>query len=86
MIVNLQGEILRGIFSDFLGAGIFVTDGDVWKRHRKIASTEFSTGKVREHSNTVFREDAVKLANALKRAMAAGEPVEFQVCETIRSR
>lgn len=64
---------------DFLGSGIFLSDGDAWRRHRKIASSEFSTRKLREHSNTVFREDAVRLANVLNSAMAANEPVEFQV-------
>lgn len=56
-----------------------MSDGEAWRRHRKIASTEFSTRKLREHSNTVFRDDAVMLANILKKAMAADESVEFQV-------
>ena len=74
-----QGDIIKRRFADFSVAGFFVVDGHAWKRHRKIASTEFSTRKIRDHSNTVFREDAVRLANALNRAMVASEPVEFQV-------
>lgn len=73
-----QGN-LKDRLGDFLGSGIFLSDGDAWRRHRKIASSEFSTRKIREHSSTVFREDAVQLANILNIAMAADEPVEFQV-------
>jgi len=56
-----------------------MVDGNAWRRHRKIASTEFSTRKLREHSNSVFREDAIKLAIVLKQAMVANKTVEFQV-------
>lgn len=69
---------LKDRLGDFLGSGIFLSDGEAWRRHRRIASTEFSTRKLREHSNSVFREGACQLANILKKAMAAGEPVEFQ--------
>lgn len=79
--MNLQGNVNKFRFDDLLGAGIFMVDGDAWRRHRKIASTEFSTRKLREHSSTVFREDAIKLANALKQAMVANKTVEFQVCK-----
>jgi hypothetical protein len=77
--VALQGTVFRAKLGDFLGSGIFMSDGDTWRRHRKIASTEFSTRKLREHSNTVFREDAIRLVNTLNLAMAANKPVEFQV-------
>ncbi|KAG0592034.1 hypothetical protein M758_1G201300 [Ceratodon purpureus] len=78
MLVNRQGKAVQIRLGDFLGTGFFTADGNVWRRHRKIASTEFSTRKLREHSNTVFREDAIRLANALNRAMVADKPVEFQ--------
>lgn len=73
-----KGTVFRARLGDFLGSGIFMSDGDTWRRHRKIASTEFSTRKLREHSNTVYREDAIRLVNTLNLAMAANKPVEFQ--------
>ncbi len=82
--VNVQGDADNFRLQDFLGSGIFLSDGAAWRRHRKIASTEFSTRKLRELSNTVFREDAIKLANVLKQFMAAGKPVEFQVHAQLR--
>lgn len=82
ILTNIQkygkGDANKSRLEDFLGQGIFMVDGNAWRRHRKIASTEFSTRKLREHSNSVFREDAVKLANVLKQAMTADKPVEFQ--------
>lgn len=68
---------MRGIFLDFLGVGIFVMDGDVWKCYCKIVSIEFLIGKVWEYSNIVFWEDVVKFVNVLKCVMVVGEFVEF---------
>ncbi|XP_024379187.1 cytochrome P450 704B1 [Physcomitrium patens] len=73
-----KGDQLRDRLGDFLGRGIFLADGEDWRRHRKIASTEFSTRKLRGHSASVFRGEGVKLANCLKVAMAADQPVEIQ--------
>lgn len=73
-----KGEVIRTRMGDFLGNGFFASDGATWRRHRKIASTEFSTRKLCKHSNTVYRDDAIRLANALRRAMVANKPVEFQ--------
>lgn len=75
----MQGPGLQERAGDFLGSGMLMTDGAAWKRHRRIASTEFSTSKLRDHCDTVFREGAIKLANVLKSAMAVKDPVEIQV-------
>ncbi|KAI3916464.1 hypothetical protein MKW92_005921 [Papaver armeniacum] len=50
-----KGEILRNILSDFLGNGIFNTDGANWKFQRQISSHEFNTKSLRK-----FVEDVVK--------------------------
>ncbi|KAI3960353.1 hypothetical protein MKW98_017077 [Papaver atlanticum] len=51
-----KGELSTGILSDFLGTGIFNTDGDNWKFQRKLASHEFNTNSLRK-----FIEDIVKI-------------------------
>ncbi|MCL7035709.1 hypothetical protein MKW94_029256 [Papaver nudicaule] len=51
-----KGEMLTGILSDFLGNGIFNTDGNNWKLQRKLASHEFNTKSLRK-----FIEDVVKI-------------------------
>jgi cytochrome P450 len=50
-----KGDWLRGLFSDFLGGGIFAADGKVWKNHRKVMSTMFSRNLLR-FSATVTRQ------------------------------
>merc|ERR1712151_549017 len=42
-----KGPSFRAVFGDFLGVGIFSTDGEQWKVHRQIASTMFSRNLLR---------------------------------------
>ena len=77
--MEVQGGQSAGILEEIMGTGIFNADGEQWKRHRKVASPEFSTRKIRDFSNTVFRDGALHLVHILDRAMVAHEPVEFQV-------
>ena len=82
-VVEVQGGQSAEILEEILGTGIFAADGEQWKRHRKVASSQFSTRKIREFSNTVFREDSLHLVHLLDRAMVAHEPVNFQVLDFI---
>ncbi|RZC54283.1 hypothetical protein C5167_013147, partial [Papaver somniferum] len=49
-------NVTSSILSDFLGTGIFNTDGDNWKFQRKLASHEFNTNSLRK-----CIEDVVKI-------------------------
>ncbi len=53
-----KGPMFRDRFSDVLGShGIFVADGEVWRKQRKLASWAFSAGEFRNHiQNTVHGE------------------------------
>ncbi|MCL7051796.1 hypothetical protein MKW94_002338 [Papaver nudicaule] len=51
-----KGELSTDILHDFLGNGIFNTDGNNWKFQRKLASHEFNTKSLRK-----FIEDVVKI-------------------------
>ncbi|KAI3972891.1 hypothetical protein MKX01_019549 [Papaver californicum] len=51
-----KGELLNDTLFDFLGTGIFNTDGAKWKFQRKLASHEFNTKSLRK-----FIEDVVKI-------------------------
>ncbi|KAG9454828.1 hypothetical protein H6P81_007732 [Aristolochia fimbriata] len=50
-----KGERIVSALADLIGDGIFVSDGDQWKRQRKTASLEFSTKSLRN-----FVMDAVR--------------------------
>ncbi|KAJ7541905.1 hypothetical protein O6H91_10G081500 [Diphasiastrum complanatum] len=64
--------------SDFLGEGIFNSDGEAWKRHRKIASYEFSSRKLRDFSSNIFKKNAIRLADILDSAVKSKQEVELQ--------
>ncbi|KAJ9188023.1 hypothetical protein P3X46_003424 [Hevea brasiliensis] len=48
-----KGPFTRHTLFDFLGNGIFNSDGDTWKFQRQVASHEFSTKSLRKFVETV---------------------------------
>ncbi|XP_071919955.1 cytochrome P450 94A1-like [Coffea arabica] len=48
-----KGDVFRRTLSDFLGEGIFNTDGDNWKFQRQVSSHEFNTKSLRKFVETV---------------------------------
>ncbi|XP_027095426.1 cytochrome P450 94A1-like [Coffea arabica] len=48
-----KGDVFRRTLSDFLGEGIFNTDGDNWKFQRQVSSLEFNTKSLRKFVETV---------------------------------
>lgn len=62
----VKGEPFRACLSDMLLEGIFVVDGESWKRQRKLASRIFSVNNFRSHvQHTVQHEleTLIKLAD-----------------------
>ncbi|OIW09470.1 hypothetical protein TanjilG_06342 [Lupinus angustifolius] len=57
-----KGEQFISLLVDFLGMGIFNSDGDLWKVQRKTASYEFNTRSLR---NFVMENVAVELQTRL---------------------
>ncbi|KAJ7539386.1 hypothetical protein O6H91_11G090200 [Diphasiastrum complanatum] len=77
-IVHHKGKEPRERQYDFLGDGIFNSDGETWKRHRKLASYEFSSRKLRDFSSMIFKKNAIKLADILDSAAKSEREVEIQ--------
>lgn len=75
----MQGWHNHSILKDLLGEGIFTVDGEKWREQRKVSSHEFSARALREVSTTVFRENAVKLANVVSEAVVSDQPMDIQV-------
>ncbi|XP_027095390.2 cytochrome P450 94A2-like [Coffea arabica] len=48
-----KGDVFRTTLSDFLGEGIFNTDGANWKFQRQVSSHEFNTRSLRKFVETV---------------------------------
>ena len=40
--LQVKGETFRDVLGEFLGEGIFASDGPAWSQHRKVAVKMFS--------------------------------------------
>uniref|UniRef100_A0A1J3H1D4 Cytochrome P450 94B3 n=1 Tax=Noccaea caerulescens TaxID=107243 RepID=A0A1J3H1D4_NOCCA len=74
-----KGERFISILEDFLGRGIFNSDGDMWWKQRKTASYEFSTRSLRDFVMTnVTVEINTRLVPVLAAAATAGKSIDLQ--------
>ncbi|KAK9758032.1 hypothetical protein RND81_01G201900 [Saponaria officinalis] len=73
-----KGDYTYNNLSDLLGDGIFAVDGEKWRNQRKVSSYEFSTRVLRDFSSTIFRENAVKLANVIADAVKSDHIMDIQ--------
>jgi hypothetical protein len=71
-----KGDFLRGAYYDFLGDGIFNTNGEQWELQRHTASHLFRTSNLKLHLN-VFTRQAHKLVTRLQ-ALPATSAVDLQ--------
>lgn len=74
-----KGDKFIALLRDFLGEGIFNSDGELWRVQRKTASYEFNTRSLRQfvmHNVTVEIES--RLVPILFRAEAAGRVLDLQ--------
>lgn len=69
----------HNMMETLLGDGIFNSDGDTWRHQRKTASFEFASRVLRDFSTVTFRNYSLKLADILRRASVAKQPVDMQV-------
>lgn len=74
-----KGEVNVNIITDLFGQGIFAADGVKWRKQRKFASHEFSTGVLRDFSCTIFRKTAAKLVEIVSGFSMAGTVFDIQV-------
>ncbi|KAI9093623.1 hypothetical protein K1719_027072 [Acacia pycnantha] len=74
-----KGERFISLLQDFLGTGIFNSDGELWKVQRKTASYEFSTNSVRNFViENVTVEIQTRLLPLLSRASDAHRVLDLQ--------
>ncbi|KAL6009895.1 hypothetical protein ACLOJK_000326 [Asimina triloba] len=74
-----KGRYFISTLEDFLGQGIFNSDGHLWKVQRKTASFEFNTKSLRNFVvDTVRFEIQHRLLPLLQRAATAGQTIDLQ--------
>jgi len=73
----VKGDNFNAMLNEFLGDGIFASDGERWKRHRKVASNMFSR-RLLINSSHIALSQAIKLKNHLADHAEAGSSVDLQ--------
>ncbi|KFK30625.1 hypothetical protein AALP_AA6G006200 [Arabis alpina] len=74
-----KGPTWQAVFHDFLGQGIFNTDGETWLFQRKTAALEFTTRTLRQAMGRwVNRGIKLRFCPILETAQNKGEPVDLQ--------
>ncbi|CAK8542990.1 unnamed protein product [Lathyrus sativus] len=74
-----KGERFISLLQDFLGRGIFNSDGDLWKLQRKTASYEFNTKSLRNFIvENVTVETQTRLIPILSKATEKNEVLDLQ--------
>ncbi|KAG0319750.1 hypothetical protein BGZ99_004942 [Dissophora globulifera] len=74
----IKGKIFRDQLTDILGQGIFVSDQDNWRFHRKTASNIFTTRLYRQLVEGTFRDSGMDLCSVLEKSRLASRPVDLQ--------
>ncbi|KAJ3737799.1 cytochrome P450 [Lentinula guzmanii] len=59
-----------------LGAGVFNSDGEMWKFHRNMTRPFFSKTRISDFD--IFKRHADDIISAMKKRLAEGYPIEFQ--------
>jgi len=68
----VKGPAFRSLYGDLLGWGIFATDGDLWRVHRKVMSNMFSRSLLRQTSK-VSKAKLDEVANLLRSCISSSQ-------------
>lgn len=71
-----KSEIVRQTIGDLLGQSVFVTNGETWKRQRRIIDPSFEGGKLRQTFDPMLAA-ANEMAKRLE-IRANGQPLEIE--------
>ncbi|KAG0311463.1 hypothetical protein BGZ97_011863 [Linnemannia gamsii] len=75
----IKGTVFGDQLRDILGNGIFVSDQDAWRFHRKTASNIFTTKMYRQLCEGAFTDSAQDLCSIFDKAESLGnQPVDLQ--------
>ncbi|KAL3691870.1 hypothetical protein R1sor_005521 [Riccia sorocarpa] len=73
-----KGDEVQVRMREFLGHGIFASDGQEWKDTRKMASFQFSSVVLRDFSADVFKDGAILLARMVSQFAQSKTPIDMQ--------
>ncbi|KAK1219856.1 hypothetical protein PQX77_017433 [Marasmius sp. AFHP31] len=71
-----KGDVVQSNLRDVLGVGVFSTDGDMWKFHRKMTRPFFTRDRIGHFE--LFDRHAEIAIKQIKKRMQAGYSIDFQ--------
>ncbi|KAI1316066.1 hypothetical protein EDD11_010455 [Mortierella claussenii] len=74
----IKGKIFHDQLTDILGNGIFVSDQDVWRFHRKTAANIFTTKLYRQLVEGAFRDTGLDLCLVLDKHRLVQRSIDLQ--------
>ncbi|KAI8813883.1 cytochrome P450 [Cladochytrium replicatum] len=72
-----KGDQFKEIMHPLLGSGIFNSDGETWRKQRKVASHIFNAKNFRELVSVVFKKEMEIFGDVLSKAADNGSPVDL---------
>ncbi|KAI8608671.1 cytochrome P450 [Chytriomyces sp. MP71] len=73
-----KGPRFQGVFLDFLGHGIFNSDGERWKNQRKLAANIFNVKNFKDFVSDVFVHEMELFGDVLQAHAQRGDTVDLQ--------
>ncbi|TPX36705.1 hypothetical protein SmJEL517_g01205 [Synchytrium microbalum] len=73
-----KGDKFRELANDFLGHGIFNSDGQEWRMARKVSANIFNAKNFSDLFSNVFVEESQKLVGQIRTAASMGGIIELQ--------
>ncbi|RLN48617.1 hypothetical protein BBJ29_006048 [Phytophthora kernoviae] len=71
-----KSQHIHDVFFDLLGDGIVITNGEVWKRQRRVLVNLFSARALRENMTPISQKYVVQLRKIFEDAVASKEPID----------
>ncbi|OWZ03333.1 hypothetical protein PHMEG_00024956 [Phytophthora megakarya] len=72
-----KGATMHDVYSDFMGEGILLTNGDRWKYHRRVLVNLFSARALRDFMAPIIQKNIRILTEVLARAGESKEPIDI---------
>ncbi|KAG6594273.1 putative cytochrome P450 [Phytophthora cinnamomi] len=71
-----KSQHIHDVFFDLLGDGIVITNGETWKRQRRVLVNLFSARALREHMTPISQKYVVQLRRIFEDAVASTQPMD----------
>ncbi|KAG1695971.1 hypothetical protein DVH05_018958 [Phytophthora capsici] len=71
-----KSQHIHDVFFDLLGDGIVITNGDTWKRQRRVLVNLFSARALRENMTPISQKYAVQLRKIFEKAVESKEALD----------